>query len=87
MGKLKNHLTTVHSRTCRTIFSFLQTVGSAAANAKRLSPAAAAAAASSPAAFSGTPGAQTGRHLSVVETAVAADFCVLRALVDSGSAA
>ena len=62
----------------------MQTVGSAAANAKRLSPAAAA---SSPAAFSGTPSAQNGRHLSVVKTAVAADFSVLRALVDSGSAA
>ena len=47
---------------------FMQTVGRTAANAKRLSPAA-----SRSAAFSWAPSAQNGRHLSVVEAALAAD--------------
>ena len=76
----------------------MQTVGGAAANAKRLSPAAATTAASSSAAFPGVPSAQNGRPLSGVEATVAADghsggggglcdFGVIRALVHGGSAA
>ena len=78
-------------------FLFMQTVGGAAANAKRLSPAAATTAASSSAAFPGVPSAQNGRPLSGVEATVAADghsgggglcdFGVIRALVHGGSAA